>query len=266
MTTTEGRTAHHAGAHTPTADTTNADRAAWARDCAFCARLYTTEGEFVLDARSAARRAPSHTETAAPADARPRYNGSAPQRSSRTVTPPTQAQYDFIKVLIAERDTTPLEPIVRANRSAAVAGSFSKTQATEFIKQLKLMPKKSAEATAPAEAPVRKPWPKVEQGYYALTIDQLPGAEFKNQINFFFVARPTTGNYAGRTFVKLMASDDKYPVYGDKARFVLEAIAADPEAAGRLFAKETNHCYRCHRTLTDDESRARGLGPTCAGK
>lgn len=43
---------------------------------------------------------------------------------------------------------------------------------------------------------------------------------------------------------------------------ILARIAADPEAAKR-YADEIGCCYRCNRTLTDEESRRQGIGPTC---
>jgi hypothetical protein len=38
---------------------------------------------------------------------------------------------------------------------------------------------------------------------------------------------------------------------------------ADPKAAMKTFADELGVCARCHRDLTDDVSRARGVGPVC---
>lgn len=43
---------------------------------------------------------------------------------------------------------------------------------------------------------------------------------------------------------------------------ILSRIADDPEAAKR-YADEIGCCYRCNRTLTDEESRRLGIGPTC---
>jgi hypothetical protein len=44
----------------------------------------------------------------------------------------------------------------------------------------------------------------------------------------------------------------------------LQKIAAGPKAAAVLFGRETGTCGRCGSPLTNDASRARGLGPRCA--
>jgi hypothetical protein len=44
---------------------------------------------------------------------------------------------------------------------------------------------------------------------------------------------------------------------------VIEAIAADPVAAGKRFADLTSRCCSCGRTLTDDLSKVYGIGPEC---
>jgi Family of unknown function (DUF6011) len=43
-------------------------------------------------------------------------------------------------------------------------------------------------------------------------------------------------------------------------------IGADPKTAGEAFADYFTACWKCHSPLTDPESRARRLGPTCAKK
>ena len=44
---------------------------------------------------------------------------------------------------------------------------------------------------------------------------------------------------------------------------VLKACA-DPEAAAVAYGKAWSRCGVCNRTLTDDASIARGIGPICA--
>lgn len=46
----------------------------------------------------------------------------------------------------------------------------------------------------------------------------------------------------------------------------LEWIKANQREAASLFGRLTESCGRCGRPLSDDDSRARGLGPVCAGK
>lgn len=65
----------------------------------------------------------------------------------------------------------------------------------------------------------------------------------------------------------VLASDTEHRVYGTAAAAVLDKIAeAGIDAAGRRFGREIGSCYRCGRTLTDEASRAAGIGPVCIDK
>lgn len=101
-------------------------------------------------------------------------------------------------------------------------------------------------------------------GYFALLTQEGP----HDVVKFY---RVRTGNAKGKwrhhLFVDAQASDDFYPVkQKDSLTAVLEGILADPEAAGLLYATELGRCCRCRRTLTDETSRARGMGPECFEK
>lgn len=113
---------------------------------------------------------------------------------------------------------------------------------------------------APKEAKPRgEHWPDVPAGRYAITA---PSGETK----FYKVDRPTEGPHAGRTFVKVQASDELHRVYGSTALAVLKEIAKDPKAAMIRYGMEIGACGHCGRTLTNPDSRAAGIGPICAGK
>lgn len=90
--------------------------------------------------------------------------------------------------------------------------------------------------------------------------------EREGVLRFYKVDCPTEGRWAGRTFVKVMASDEEHRVNVQEAALVLAAIAADPEVASTRYGREIGACGRCGRTLTDEASRARGIGPDCAQK
>lgn len=76
-----------------------------------------------------------------------------------------------------------------------------------------------------------------------------------------------SGKYANMVFVKACASDDRYPVKAPGTlAYVLATILNDVQGARELYASELGHCYVCHKELTDEESRARGIGRVCAGK
>ncbi len=74
---------------------------------------------------------------------------------------------------------------------------------------------------------------------------------------------------AGKRYVKNVAGgkgelDNVGPGWVAAALAAIEAVG--PEAAAQLYGQEIGHCGRCHRPLTDETSRKRGLGPECAGK
>lgn len=65
----------------------------------------------------------------------------------------------------------------------------------------------------------------------------------------------------------VMASDAEHVVFPRAAASVFDKIAAyGIEEAGFRFGREIGACCRCGRTLTDESSRAAGIGPTCAAK
>jgi hypothetical protein len=86
-------------------------------------------------------------------------------------------------------------------------------------------------------------------------------------VKFYRVKLVTGGNWAGKVFVEAQASDDFYPVRNPATLAqVLGAIMVDPHAAEELYGQELGQCYRCNRTLTDETSRALGIGPECRSK
>jgi hypothetical protein len=105
----------------------------------------------------------------------------------------------------------------------------------------------------------------VPAGRYAL---ELPGhPDDRPSIRFYKVDRPTEGRWAGFVFLKVQAGDDEHPIKArdEKAR-ILAAIGADIKGAMLRYGREIGACGHCGRTLTNDDSRARGIGPVCIGK
>lgn len=111
----------------------------------------------------------------------------------------------------------------------------------------------------PVGSTTAMPTPDVAAGRYA--VEGLDGT-----LRFYKVDRPTDGKWAGRTFVKVYASDNTWPVKGAYAHKVLHEIAQDPKAAMLRYGREIGACGHCGRTLTDETSRANGIGPVCAGR
>lgn len=107
-------------------------------------------------------------------------------------------------------------------------------------------------------------FPKVPAARYAL--ENLPG--YGNIVGFFEV-RDGKGKWEGFQFMDRLVGGGvgdfvKYPVKGAAKAILLRKIADAPQVAAKKFADEFSVCARCGRTLTDDTSRARGLGADCA--
>lgn len=98
----------------------------------------------------------------------------------------------------------------------------------------------------------------VPAGRYALDVDGVT--------KFYVVDKPESGAWKGKTFLSVLASDDKHPVKFAAKDKVLAAIAVDVKGAMISYGLLVGKCGRCGRTLTDAESRAAGIGPVCAGK
>jgi len=87
-----------------------------------------------------------------------------------------------------------------------------------------------------------------------------------NDLDFWRVDRPTEGQWAGYTFIKrVIGGRPDVPVKVVSAKkAALDAIrAAGPASASQLYGQQLGRCYRCNRHLTDETSRALGIGPDC---
>jgi hypothetical protein len=80
--------------------------------------------------------------------------------------------------------------------------------------------------------------------------------------------RVKAGTKPGWWWIDAQASDEFHPIKNvARKNAILNAIiAAGPEASMRLYGQSLGSCGRCHRTLTDETSRANGIGPECEGK
>lgn len=105
-------------------------------------------------------------------------------------------------------------------------------------------------------------FPKVPAAHYAL--EDLPG--HVNAVTFFEV-KNGKGKWDGFQFVqRIVGGGHEYPVKGAAKAIVLRKIADDPQTAAKRYADEYGCCAVCGRDLTNDESRARGIGPDCWAK
>lgn len=92
---------------------------------------------------------------------------------------------------------------------------------------------------------------------------QLP----EDKLRFFQLDTPLKGKWAGCLFMKEQAGDDLYKVRDiTREEAVLALVIADAKGALTRYGLELGACGMCGRTLTDEESRQRGIGPVCADK
>jgi hypothetical protein len=214
------------------------------------------------------------------------------------VNPPTEAQVRFFTKLVGEKLDVDVDEYVA---TVLAAKGTTKRAVSNLIDKLVAMP---AKAGAPAPTNVRPnryagrcglcgqdvaenfgriekrngrwvtfhldgacpkvvnvdpdPLPAVPRGHYAIV------STGDNDLAFYRVDQLDDG----RTFVKLVVGghpDRNIPdrnVRGVLARIVEAGIAE----SAQLYGQQIGRCSRCNRHLTDDESRARGLGPECAKK
>lgn len=98
----------------------------------------------------------------------------------------------------------------------------------------------------------------VPRGSYGL---ETPGDQFANDTTFFSVWVKDDGS---RWTVRMYVSDERVKLPRRLQYQILDSIAEDPAEAAALYGKEIGKCGICSRKLTNDESRARGIGPVCA--
>lgn len=184
---------------------------------------------------------------------------------------PTEKQLGFLRALASERDWTAIADgdvdrgvELAARLAARLDGTgepLTKRAASTTIEWLLSKPKAAARAEGVDGDRLGGrnvvALPEVEPGYYALRPADGP-------IKFYRVDTPNEGRWSGWTFLSALASDERWPIKArDEKRRILGEIAADPIAAQRLYGQEIGSCGRCGRTLTDETSRAFGIGPDC---
>jgi hypothetical protein len=90
-------------------------------------------------------------------------------------------------------------------------------------------------------------------------------------LQFFKIDNVDDGKWAGWVFVKRQYGDNYERVGsqrpGDTYRGgfqpLLQQVLQDPLAAAQAYGLELGQCAICNRSLTDETSRARGIGPDC---
>lgn len=91
-------------------------------------------------------------------------------------------------------------------------------------------------------------------------------------LQFFKVDHVADGKWAGWVFVKRQAGDNFDRVGSQRpggtykgafASLLADEVVGDTPAAMQAYGREIGRCGNCNRTLTDEESRQRGIGPDC---
>ena len=171
-----------------------------------------------------------------------------PLQSRITYTPASAKAVKFLVDLWMERSNKATREQVQA-----WAEMQDRQIVSDKIEWLKAQPKLAVTGYGEIAA-------QVPNGRYAVTGDA-------GQTVFVRVDKPTEGKWAGRTFVAIQASDELHKTYGGQALGLLSKIVeAGPKDAGIRYGRELGVCGRCGRTLTDEASRAAGIGPVCASK
>ncbi|URM86140.1 hypothetical protein SEA_BIGGITYBASS_40 [Gordonia phage BiggityBass] len=150
------------------------------------------------------------------------------------------------------------------------ADQLTKPGASAMIDWLQTLPRRAADTTF---IPQDDTAANVDAALGVPTADQVPAGRYAietgegaaNELAFYKVDRPTDGKWAGRVFVKLMRSDEEVRLSWGTTKAVLAKIAeAGAEDASKRYGREIGECGVCGRTLTNDDSRALGIGPKCA--
>lgn len=173
------------------------------------------------------------------------------------LTTEKQAKY---MISIAHRPS--ITDAMRDSLRVRLEQGFARSAASSFITKYKDIPTAAAdaamsEAVAPTATSAEEVAPKIADGRYAVEEDGV--------LKFFKVKN---GRKAGYVFLSIQASDDWHDVRNvTRIRSILNAISEVGEHAAMVrYGHELGVCGRCGRTLTDEASRAAGIGPVCAGK
>lgn len=178
----------------------------------------------------------------------------------------TERQAKWIIDIATTRETPgPAEAVL-----VRLEQGFARSAGSQFITNYKDLPRKSADTdkmreaeypapAAPGEAlAVVKTRPEVADGRYAVEDED-------GTLKFY---KLKNGRKAGYVFLDVQASDDWFAIRNPRRiDAVLAAIVEAGELnAARRYGIELGKCSRCGRTLTDETSRAYGIGPDCRAK
>lgn len=149
--------------------------------------------------------------------------------------------------------------------------AMERRQASKLIDALKQAPLKQAPLTPGTAKDSLERYKDVPAGRYAV-LKTHPMVDGRDDDDWTFVQvdKPKDGRWVGYIFVKLLygAPGDFQKVRASKSQAadLLAKIAKDPAKASADFGKHVGQCGVCRSPLTNEESRAYGIGPICRGK
>lgn len=149
-------------------------------------------------------------------------------------------------------------PWARQIRHRIAAGTMTRDEAHKYLHDLERLPVRAF--VAPVGPRPGTPAAGTPNGYFA--VDQGDGT-----IRCYRVHTTRTGQLVVDVFTGPNAGQRRQ-LHGWKATTVLDSIAVDPAAAGRLFATTRKHCCDCNQPLRreDQPGFAHGVGFDCFTK
>jgi hypothetical protein len=177
----------------------------------------------------------------------------------------TDKQRDYIDSLLNGRMMTEEES---TKARAQFDAGLDKRLASRWITRLLTLPKGSSVFARRNEGGAEA-LPAVENGRYAI-IDPRDNIDKPTLMFYRVKTGKENGRWAGFTFLDA----GRGGAHGDLVwtpiknfaykGLVMKAIAEDPIGAGRKFGQEVGVCFRCGRSLTQEHTRAAGVGDDCA--
>jgi len=185
-------------------------------------------------------------------------------RDFTRMEPVTDKQTMLIERLLEELKEINVEVYDIAHdwyRAEIAAGRMNKDRASEVVTRLKKHCgykeegwARRADFVRPVSTPV-EPFEDIPDGYYALR-------DPDGHVRFFRVS-----TYRGKRKVQSQASDTLFPINFTSGHTILRQIReTGMRDSAFLYGREIGRCCRCGHTLTDEDSRAAGIGPYCASK
>lgn len=179
--------------------------------------------------------------------------------------------------LYASIDMEGTEQVLRHHRFTTQAASDVITRLrtqTGFAKGMSMPEWRKTVTIVPAAEPVTPvdvdATPAVKESFEDIVTGHyggryaVPDEANPEKVHFYLVKR---SKKSGKLYVQEYASDALYFVKWPLAVVILRKIQAmSCEVSGKLYADRIGSCWRCGRTLTDEVSRAAGMGPTCINK